>query len=228
MIESMYKFLEKIGYAHPLHPPWTHIPMGLVIGIFIFVLVAGVLRRPVLPMVAYRRIILLAFIFTFPTILFGYTDWQHFYEGAWLFPIKVKLVLTGVLLIFLSAAFAYTRRVGSETKGTLVIYTLCFVTVATLGYFGGQLTLEGEVPSEALPMKFLAGEKLYMAHCDDCHPGGQGIVNTQPLMKFNTFRDFLRNPKEGMPPFSSDKLSDQQVMHLYHYINGVLAKGVEK
>lgn len=228
MIESMYKFLEKIGYTHPLHPPLTHVPMGLVIGIFIFVLVAGVLRRPVLPIVAYRRIILLALVFTFPTILLGYADWQHFYEGAWLFPIKVKLGLTAVFLILLVVAFIYTRRIESETKGALAIYTLCFLTVAALGYFGGQLTLEGEVPSEAVPMKFLAGKRLFMANCDDCHSGGEGIVNTQPLSSFDAFRAYLRNPKEGMPPFPSEELPDQQAMRLYKYINGVLGKGVGK
>ena len=228
MIESIYKLLDKVGYAHPLHPPWTHIPMGLVIGVFVFILVAWVFQRPVLPVVAYRRIILLAFVFTFPTMLFGYTDWQHFYEGAWLFPIKVKLALSGVLLILLCAAFIHTRHIESETKGTLVIYTLCFLTVAALGYYGGQLTLEGEAPSQAVPVRFLAGEKLFMANCDDCHPGGEGIINTQPLTTFNTFRAFLRTPAEGMPPFSPEELPDQQVMHLYRYIKGPLEKGAGK
>jgi hypothetical protein len=26
MIELIYQVLEKIGYAHPIHPPLTHIP----------------------------------------------------------------------------------------------------------------------------------------------------------------------------------------------------------
>ncbi len=228
MIESIYKLLEWIGYSHPLHPPLTHVPMGLVVGIFVFAIVARVLGRPVLPIVAYRRIILLAFIFTFPTILFGYTDWQHFYEGAWLVPIKVKLGLTGALIILLLGAFFYTCRVESETKGTLAIYTLCFLTVAVLGYFGGQLTIEGEVPSEAVPMKFVAGKRLFAAKCDDCHPGGEGIVNSQILTSFDTFRAYLRHPKEGMPPFPSEKLPDRQVVQLYRYINGVIGKEIAK
>ncbi len=224
MIEFMYKFLEKIGYAHPLHPPWTHIPMGLVMGAFIFILVGLILRRPILPMLAYRRIVLLALISAFPTMLFGYTDWQHFYEGAWLFPIKVKLALSGVLLILLYAAFRHSRHAEAESRRTLTIFALCFVTVTALGYFGGQLTFEGQAPSQTVPMKYAAGEKLYIENCGDCHPGGEGIINTRPLSNFKTFRAFLSNPKGDMPPFPPEKLSDQQVMRLYHYIKGVLWK----
>ncbi len=82
MIELLYQVLEKIGYFHPIHPPLTHIPMGLVFGAFTFALVALLFRRTILPQLAYNRIILLALVLAFPTILFGYTDWQHFYEGA--------------------------------------------------------------------------------------------------------------------------------------------------
>jgi uncharacterized membrane protein len=74
MINVFFQLLDKIGYVHPVHPPLTHIPMGLVIGAFFFALVALLFRRSILPSLAYRRIILLALIFAFPTALFGYTD----------------------------------------------------------------------------------------------------------------------------------------------------------
>jgi Mrp family chromosome partitioning ATPase len=35
----------------------------------------------------------------FPAMLFGYADWQHYFAGGWIYPIKVKLALSGVLLI---------------------------------------------------------------------------------------------------------------------------------
>ena len=38
---------------------------------------------------------ILAFLGLFPTVLAGYVDWQHFYGGTWLFPIKMKMLLAG-------------------------------------------------------------------------------------------------------------------------------------
>ena len=37
--------LNKVGYIHPVHPPLTHNPMGLVAGAFIFALVALLVRQ---------------------------------------------------------------------------------------------------------------------------------------------------------------------------------------
>ena len=42
MIESIYQILAKIGYSHPLHPPATHLPAGLIIGAFIFAFLAWI------------------------------------------------------------------------------------------------------------------------------------------------------------------------------------------
>ena len=36
MIDAIYGFLQGLGYGHPLHPPLTHLPMGLVIASFVF------------------------------------------------------------------------------------------------------------------------------------------------------------------------------------------------
>jgi uncharacterized membrane protein len=218
MIEFFYKFFDKIGYIHPVHPPLTHIPMGLVIGVFVFALVALLFRRSILPSFAYRRIILLALIFAIPTAIFGYTDWQHFYDGVWLFPIKVKLVLTGVLMVLLIIAYILGRKRESETKGMLAIYTLCLLTVTILGYFGGQLIFEGEGRPENVPIRYLAGEKLFATNCSECHPHGSDILNAPQLVSFDTFLSFLHNPSGGMPSFPPDKISDQDAMKLYHYI----------
>jgi hypothetical protein len=40
MIEFIYQFLAKFGYTHPLHPVLTHIPIGMVMGAFLFLLIA--------------------------------------------------------------------------------------------------------------------------------------------------------------------------------------------
>ncbi len=218
MIDSFYDLLEKIGYTHPVHPAFTHIPMGLIIGAFIFALVALVFRRNILPPVAYRRIILLALIFAFPTALFGYTDWQHFYDGDWLFPIKVKLLLTGVLIVLLFIGVFFGRKKEVETKSSLVIYTLCLIVIAVLGYFGGQLVFEGEGRAEKVPIRFLVGEKLFAANCNDCHPRGGDILNSPQLFDFKKFLTLLRDPPTGMTPFPPEQISDQKAMRLYLYL----------
>jgi len=223
-MEFMYDFLQKIGYTHPIHPALTHIPMGLAIGAFVFALVAVLFRRPILPPIAYTRIILLALLFSIPTILFGYTDWQHFYEGDWLFPIKMKLALSGFLVVLLCIGFIYGRKARAETKGTLAIYTLCFLTVIILGYFGGQLVFEGEGRPLAIPSRFLAGEKLFATHCNECHPGGGDILHAPELGDFKTFLALLRTPPDDMPPFPMEKLSDKQAMKVYRYITKVMEK----
>jgi uncharacterized membrane protein len=218
MIDLFYELLEKLGYTHPVHPAFTHIPMGLIIGAFVFALVALVFRRNILPSVAYRRIILLALIFAFPTALFGYTDWQHFYDGDWLFPIKVKLALTGSLIVLLSIGVIFGRKKEGETKGSLAIYSLCFLVVVGLGYFGGQLVFEGEGRAEKVPIRFLTGEKLFAANCNDCHPRGGDILNAPQLADFKTFLALLRNPPEGMTPFPPERISDRKAMKLYLYL----------
>ena len=218
MIDLFYELLEKIGYTHPVHPAFTHIPMGLIIGTFIFSLVALVFRRNILPSVAYHRIILLALIFSIPTALFGYTDWQHFYDGDWLFPIKMKLFLTGALIVLLFIGVIFGTKKEAETKSSLVIYTLCFLVIVALGYFGGQLVFESEGRPEKIPIRFLVGEKIFAANCNDCHPCAGNIINAPQLVDFKQFLTLLRNPPASMPPFPPKQISDQKAMRLYLYL----------
>ena len=44
-MEFLYQFLQKHEYGLPLHPPLTHMPTGLVVGAFTFLLVALVIKR---------------------------------------------------------------------------------------------------------------------------------------------------------------------------------------
>jgi uncharacterized membrane protein len=41
MLEFLYQTLTKIGYTHPIHPPVTHLTVGMVIGAFYSVLLPG-------------------------------------------------------------------------------------------------------------------------------------------------------------------------------------------
>ena len=225
MIGFIYQAFEKMGYTHPLHPPMSHLPVGLVAAAFIFALVALLFRRSILPSLSYDRIILLAFIFAFPTIFLGYADWQRHYYGAWLHPIKVKLVLSGVFLILLFVGLIYGRKAGGESKGALAIYALCFLSVTGLGFYGAQLSLEEKpvAPTEAVN-RFQAGEKLFATDCSSCHPQKSDIFNSPQFLNLSTFLAFMRNPvgprgtPSKMPPFLADKITDDQGLKLYQYL----------
>jgi len=99
LFDFIYQMLAKIGYTHPIHPAITHVPVGLIIGGFVFDITARFLKRPVLAQTA-RHCMILALISVIPTMFLGYLDWQYFYGGAWLFPFKMKLLLAVLLLIF--------------------------------------------------------------------------------------------------------------------------------
>jgi len=225
MIDFIFQAFGKMGYTHPLHPPMTHLPMGLLVAAFIFALVALLFRRTILPSLSYDRIILLAIIFAFPTIFLGYADWQHYYYGAWLHPIKVKFVLSGVFLILLFIGLICGRKAGGESKGALAIYALCFLSVTGLGFYGAQLSLEEKpvAPTEAVN-RFQAGEKLFATDCSSCHPQKSDIFNSPQFVNLSTFLAFMRNPvgpggtPSKMPPFLADKITDDQGLKLYQYL----------
>ena len=195
MIDFIFQALAKMGYTHPAHPPITHLPVGLVAAAFIFAVVALLFRRTILPSLSYERIILLAFIFAFPTILSGYMDWQHHWYGAWLHPIKIKLFLSGIFLILLFVGLIYGRKAGGESKGALAIYALCLLCVTGLGYYGAQLSLEEKpvAPTEALN-RFQTGEKLFATNCSGCHARKSDIFNSPQFVNLSIFLGFIRNP----------------------------------
>ncbi|MEX1346310.1 MAG: DUF2231 domain-containing protein [Desulfobacterales bacterium] len=85
MFELIYQTLTNFGYNHPIHPTLTHVPIGMVMGAFIFVLIAVIARKKNLAQTA-RHCSVLALIAAVPTALLGLMDWQHFYGGAILFP----------------------------------------------------------------------------------------------------------------------------------------------
>lgn len=237
MIEFFYKTLTTIGYTHPIHAPTTHIPVGMVIGAFLFALGAYLLKRSTLALTAWHCV-LLALVSLFPTVLFGYMDWQHYFAGAWVFPIKMKIGLAVLLLILLIVALSLGRKTEKVSVGALLIYGLCLLNVTALGYFGGELVFGGSSPGKTAGVESIqiSGEQ-FTRSCSSCHPGGGNSIkqdlplkSAPQLVNFETFLAYIRDPKtrDGsraiMPPFPADKLSEQQAREIYQYVTQVLRK----
>ena len=232
MIESIYQILAKIGYTHPLHPPATHLPAGLIIGGFIFALIALIFNRKT-PAQTARHCFSLALVMAVVTILLGYMDWQHRLGGADLFEIKMKLVLAGILLFLLLVAVVYAALSGTFTKTLVAIYALCLLAVIGLGYFGGELVYGNKASANAAAKNPAAeGVVLFKQNCSACHftdstetkvgPGLKGLfaqdkfpISGQPVSD-DSFRRLLKTPYRKMPPFGH--LTDEQVNALLDYL----------
>ena len=232
MFDAVYQLLDRIGYHHPIHPTEVHMPIGLIVGALIFRAAATLLRRPALAKTAHYCTIL-AFLFLFPTILFGFMDWQHFYAGAWIPPIKIKLVLAAVLIVWVSAGIFIAHKRGPGSGLVMVNYSVSFILVVVLGYFGGDLVYGGERPKA--PESYIAGMTIFNENCAACHPKGGNIIDPAlPLLNSAYTRDpdafltFIRDPKRpdgspgAMPSFSPKNITGQQANELYRYIVHVL------
>lgn len=227
-INAFYGFLNSLGYSHPIHPALVHMPIGLAIGAFVFAWIALLFKKKALAQSA-RYCSILSFLFLFPAMLFGFMDWRHFFNGAWLVPIDIKLILAGILLVLqvIGLFLGSKGRVGA--RSLLVVYTLCLVMVVGLGYFGAQLVYAGK--AQATPEQYKAGERIFLANCSVCHPHGGNvikptvpIINSPKLKDLKTFIKWIRHPVPPMPIFSPSKLSDQQADELYQYVVQVLEK----
>ena len=228
MFDIVYRSLAAIGYTHPIHPTEVHMPIGLVVGALVFAVTATVFRRERLAMTP-RHCVILAFLWVFPTMLFGFMDWQHFYGGAWLFPIKVKLTVAPTLALVLLVSILLARKHGATSFRVLVCYGICFCLVVILGYFGGQLVYGQKRPASASSREYEAGEKIYATKCSACHPNGGNVIGpTRPvrgspkLEDLNTFVGWVRHPMAPMPAFSASTLSEEECKELLAYIRNVL------
>jgi uncharacterized membrane protein len=232
--DPFYKALAAIGFSDPVHPALAHMPIGLVVGALIFGFTALWWKRPLWG-VSARHCLGLAWLFWFPTVLFGVMDWQYFYHGVWIFPIEAKIALAGLLFVLLSIGLVLIFTGKGESKSLLVIYVLAFFTVVALGYFGGRLVFGGRPPGGT--NTFAAGQKIYQAHCIACHPQGKNAImpnlpirGSQTLANFQTFNDFIRQPrlpggaKGPMPSFNDQKISQQEAKALYDYVRHEFGK----
>lgn len=233
-IDAFYDFLDRIGYLHPIHPAMVHMPIGLVVGATAFIGISAFPRFRQFR-VSGHHALTLALVFWFPTVLFGIMDWQRNLGGAWLFLIKMKLVLAAALLVFLVAGVVLGYRGKTSLKVLAPIYGLCFALVVVLGYFGGKLVYSGVAPAGA-PI-YQAGEKIFDINCTGCHAHGGNVIEpnlplsgSPQLANFEVFDHFIRNPRMPngtlgvMPAFSTSTISDEKAKALHDYIVNVIAK----
>jgi cytochrome c2 len=232
MVEIIYETLANFGYNLPLHPPLTYLPVGLIVGAFIFVLGAWLFRGSSLGQTA-KHCIILAFIGIFPTIAAGFLDWQHRFAGAWLFPIKVKLVLSGILIVLVAFAISLTRKARAVTIGLVLVYAVCLANVIVIGYFGEELVYGEKQTAVAEPQDPVSrGAAIFAQNCSACHftdstdtkvgPGLQGIfrretfpVSGQPADE-ESFRRQLKTPYSKMPAFA--QMPEEKIAALLAYL----------
>jgi uncharacterized membrane protein len=138
MIEFIYETLAQFGFRHPLHPAITHIPMGMVIGGFLFALASFVLKKEDLAQAAHYCYTL-ALIFVLPTMLLGYMDWQYKFDAEWSNLILAKIILAFVFCGLLLWAFITGRNKEAPIEKRLILYGVCLVAATGLGFMGGEI-----------------------------------------------------------------------------------------
>jgi mono/diheme cytochrome c family protein len=179
-----------------------------------------------------RHCAILAWLFVWPTLLLGYMDWQYFYQGAYLLPIIIKIGLSALLVVLLTAALFLMLQGRGESGSILFIYLLGFLTVAAIGYFGGHIVFKGMAPAAPAPTAAAqAGRKLFEVNCSACHSDGGNIITPQYPLKgsrdldsFDKFLAYIRDPrlangqKGPMPEFPPSLISDEEAWELYRYL----------
>ena len=181
-MNTIYEVLARIGYTHPLHPPMTTLPLGMVVGALVFSLIALLPRFGKFAVTA-RHCFTLGFIAVFPTVLLGYMDWQHYYGGHLIFPIMMKMILGGVLTALMAlAVFVLYRKLPRQDMRIFAVQVLSFVVAVGIGYFGGDLVFDGQGPAQAaetssLPaatasdLTFADVAPIFNRSCTGCHSG---------------------------------------------------------
>lgn len=243
MAAQLYQYLAELGYHHPLHPLLTHLPVGLTLAGFIFILISSILRRSDYAQTAHHCMVL-ALLMAIPTVIMGYLDWRHFYGGAAIFAIKVKIALAAGLLVLLATVISIGRRRGRVAKTRVVVHLLAVLAAAGLGYFGGELiygkktnafATEVKIESPTDAPSIAAGEALFAQKCSFCHftdstetkvgPGLKGLFQREKMtrsgwpMTQENIRRQLKTPFEQMPAFGS--LSDGEIDALIAYLKSL-------
>jgi len=233
MASVFYDFLKNLGYNHPFHPVLTHVPVGLVIASFIFMVLGFFLRGSTYGQTA-RRCIVLALISAIPTAVAGYFDWQIFYAGSYIFPINMKLILTALLLVLLLILVFISFKNEENLTKRFLIHFLSLLVVGGIGYFGGELVYGKKTspPTIEINESAVAGMELFDKKCSFCHltdstetkvgPGLKGIFQMENLpnsgkpVTSDNIEQQLKTPFNKMPSFK--RLKDDEIKSLTDYL----------
>ncbi len=138
MVEFIYGLLESIGFAHPLHPAVTHVPMGLVMGAIIFRMGAVLSPMKHLALSGYHCAVV-GLLGVPPTAILGWMDWQYRYGGEWEFLIGFKMVLALTLLVILTLIVVLDDPQEPKVDLRSLLYVLALLNAVGLGFSGGEL-----------------------------------------------------------------------------------------
>jgi uncharacterized membrane protein len=234
-MQTLYQFMDRVGFHHPLHPALTHLPVGLIMAAFIFALMDMVLHKSTLAQTS-RHCLLLAIAVLPATALLGYFDWKTRIGGAMLFPIKMKLLLLPALFALLIAAALTGREEMVHSIKYKALLTLSFLVVVAIGFFGGELVFgAGKALSRqntASTFSLPDGRDLFRQKCSMCHltdsettkigPGLKGLFQRKKMptsgkpVSGATVARQLRKPYRDMPAFTG--FSDQEIEALIDYL----------
>ncbi len=232
MMGPLYELLARIGYTHPLHPTLTHIPIGLIIGAFVFSLISRVYQHEGLDRTA-RSCSLLALLALFPTALLGVLDWQYRLQWAWIHPIRMKIFLAALLVVLLTVSLLWGRRAAGAKAGLPTLLLAVFAVVA-MAYYGGELVYGRAAPATGEPgtEEATAGAEFFEKKCSMCHytdrietkigPGLKCLFTKEKLPESGrpvtgqNIRSQLRDPYDAMPAFPD--LTDSEVDALVNYL----------
>jgi len=201
--DFIYHFLADLGYTHPLHPTLTHLTIGLVIAALIFRVIALLPAYGKYGQTA-RHCSTLAFLAIFPTVLLGLMDWTYYYGNNWIFPIKMKIILAGVLTVLLLLAIILNLKLSKSSGALLVIYLLSFLTVIGLGYFGGEILYgkstasggDAEPASAGIPSAaaaFAEVQTIFRNNCTNCHAG----TNPPSSLDLTSYENVMKGGQNG-------------------------------
>lgn len=202
---ALYESLAALGYTHPLHPPLTHLTMGMVIGALIFALISRFTRFAHFAPTA-RHCHALALIAIVPTAILGIMDWIHFYGAQIMTPIIAKMLLAAACLGVLSAAAVRQRKDRERKAPPVLLYLLAFVLVVGLGYFGGEIVFgthkakvdagaaaPGKEDAKREKASFARVKPILESRCTTCHSGG----NAPNDLRLTSYKELISGSENG-------------------------------
>ena len=201
MVESFYSFLAALGYDHPVHPIFVHITIGLVFAAFVFLLIA-IWRGYDKYALTARHCVVFAFITVFPTYLFGFADWIHFYGGGLSRTFEIKITLGTILIVLLGVAVYLSLRYAHRDPKVLASFLAAFLVVVGLGYYGGELIHGSAQPAAAEAedddddddaVSYAQIDQIMQDACVHCHQAGNEIWD----LNLSSHENLMAGSKNG-------------------------------